>query len=254
VEVVNGRLDDRVAARWETLLATLAGIAGAHPDALLASSMGVEDSLLIHALMQLPHRLGVFMLDTGKLHAETLAMVDTVRNRYGLEVRVMHPDPVSVRAYVADHGEYAFYESVALRQECCAIRKVEPLRRALAGHSAWITGQRREQSMTRADLPEAQWDESFGLQKFNPLADWSTEDVWIVVRTLGVPYNPLHDRGYPSIGCEPCTRAVRPGEDLRAGRWWWEQRQSRECGLHVAPAGSGRAPTVVPRNPPHSPV
>jgi phosphoadenosine phosphosulfate reductase len=108
--------------------------------------------------------------------------------------------------------------------------------------------------MTRADLPEAQWDESFGLQKFNPLADWSTEDVWIVVRTLGVPYNPLHDRGYPSIGCEPCTRAVRPGEDLRAGRWWWEQRQSRECGLHVAPAGSGRAPTVVPRNPPHSPV
>lgn len=251
--MVNGRLDDRVAARWETLLATLVGIADAHPDALLASSMGVEDSLLIHALMQLPHRLGVFMLDTGKLHAETLAMVDIVRSRYGLEVRVMHPDPVSVQAYVAGHGEYAFYESVALRQECCAIRKVEPLRRALAGHSAWITGQRREQSLTRAQLPDAQWDGSFGLQKFNPLAAWSTEDVWAVVRALGVPYNPLHDRGYPSIGCEPCTRAVRPGEDLRAGRWWWEQRRSRECGLHVARAEHGHAPTVVPRTPRHSP-
>lgn len=246
-------LSGPLAARWEALLARLGDIAAAHPDALLASSMGVEDSLLIHALMQLPHPLGVFMLDTGKLHAETLAMVDTIRDRYGLEVRIMHPDPARVQAYVTDHGEYAFYESVALRQECCAIRKVEPLRRALAGHSAWITGQRREQSVTRAELPEAQWDESFGLQKFNPLAAWSTDDVWTMVRVLGVPYNPLHDRGYPSIGCEPCTRAVRPGEDLRAGRWWWEQRQSRECGLHVAPAAHPHTPTVAPRTSPHSP-
>lgn len=246
-------LSGPLAARWEALLARLGDIAAAHPDALLASSMGVEDSLLIHALMQLPHPLGVFMLDTGKLHAETLAMVDTVRDRYGLEVRIMHPDPARVQAYVTDHGEYAFYESVALRQECCAIRKVEPLRRALAGHSAWITGQRREQSVTRAELPEAQWDESFGLQKLNPLAAWSTDDVWTMVRVLGVPYNPLHDRGYPSIGCEPCTRAVRPGEDLRAGRWWWERRQSRECGLHVAPAAHPHTPTVVPRTSPHSP-
>jgi phosphoadenosine phosphosulfate reductase len=248
------RLNGPLALRWGALRVRLGDIAAAHPDALLATSMGVEDSLLIHASMQLPHPLGVFMLDTGMLHAETLAMVDAVRDRYGLEVRVMRPDPALVRAYVADHGEYAFYETVALRQECCAIRKVEPLRRALAGHSAWITGQRREQSVTRAELPESQWDESFGLRKFNPLAAWSTEDVWAVVRALGVPYNPLHDRGYPSIGCEPCTRAVRPGEDLRAGRWWWEQRQSRECGLHVAPAAHPHTPTVIPRNPPHSSV
>ncbi|TAN28670.1 MAG: phosphoadenylyl-sulfate reductase [Castellaniella sp.] len=248
------RLSELLAVRWEALLARLADIAAAHPDALLASSMGVEDSLLIHALMQLPQPLGVFMLDTDMLHAETLAMVDVVRDRYGLDVQLMHPDSGAVAAYVADHGKYAFYESVALRQECCAIRKVEPLRRALAGHSAWITGQRREQSVTRAELPESQWDESFGLQKFNPLATWSTKDVWAVVRALDVPYNPLHDRGYPSIGCEPCTRAVRPGEDLRAGRWWWEQRQSRECGLHVAPAAHPHTPTVIPRNLPHSSV
>ncbi|CAM5786445.1 phosphoadenylyl-sulfate reductase [Castellaniella caeni] len=221
--------------RWQALLARLAEIAAAHPDALLASSMGVEDTLLIHALAQQPTtRLGVFMLDTGRLHAETLAMVDVIRARYGIEVLRVHPDAGAVAAHVAAHGEYAFYESVALRKECCGIRKVEPLRRALAGHSAWITGQRREQSVTRAEIAETEWDETFGLRKFNPLAGWTSDEVWAVVRALDVPYNPLHDRGYPSIGCEPCTRAVRPGEDPRAGRWWWEQRDSRECGLHAA--------------------
>ena len=139
-----------------------------------------------------------------------------------------------MRDYVNTHGLNAFYDSVELRQRCCGIRKVEPLRRALAGHSAWITGQRREQSATRAELPEAQWDDAFGLHKYNPLASWSTEEVWAVVRALDIPYNPLHDQGYPSIGCEPCTRAIRPGEDIRAGRWWWEQRSSLECGLHTS--------------------
>ncbi|WP_345796845.1 phosphoadenylyl-sulfate reductase [Castellaniella sp. MT123] len=220
--------------RWGALLARLEDIAAAYPDALLASSMGVEDTLLIHALAQLSRPLGVFMLDTGRLHAETLSMVDVIRDRYGIETRVMHPDPAAVQAHVAAHGEFAFYDSVDLRKACCGIRKVEPLRRALAGHTAWITGQRREQSVTRADLPEAQWDETFGLRKFNPLSTWSSDEVWGVVRALDVPYHPLHDRGYPSIGCEPCTRAVRPGEDPRAGRWWWEQRDSRECGLHAS--------------------
>ncbi|MFT0532745.1 phosphoadenylyl-sulfate reductase [Castellaniella hirudinis] len=238
-------LPDAVARRWFDLLDRIGAIAAAHPDALLASSMGVEDSLLIHAVAQCTPRLGVFMLDTGRLHAETLAMVDVVRQRYGIPVRVMQPDPAAVQAHVAAHGEFAFYESVALRKECCGIRKVEPLRRALAGHSAWITGQRREQSITRVDLPEAQWDETFGLRKYNPLADWAGDDVWAVVRALAVPYNPLHDRGYPSIGCEPCTRAVRPGEDPRAGRWWWEQRDSRECGLHASNLAD--RPRVRPR-------
>ncbi|WP_368643742.1 phosphoadenylyl-sulfate reductase [Castellaniella ginsengisoli] len=236
-------------ARWEALLAGLARIADMHPDALLASSMGVEDTLLIHAVAQLPQPLGVFMLDTGRLHAETLAMVDVVRERYGIETRVMRPDAGAVRAHVAEHGEFAFYESVALRKACCGIRKVEPLRRVLAGRSAWLTGQRREQSLTRVELPETEWDETFGLQKFNPLAFWTADEVWAVVRALGVPYNPLHDRGYPSIGCEPCTRAVRPGEDPRAGRWWWEQRDSRECGLHAGNLRARAHPGVRPRGP-----
>jgi len=238
-------MPDALSRRWRELLACLDGIAGIHPDAVLASSMGVEDTLLIHALSQSARPLEVFMLDTGRLHAETLAMVDVVRDRYGIAVRVLHPDAGAVRAHVAAHGEFAFYESVELRKACCGIRKVEPLRRALAGRSAWITGQRREQSVTRSDLPESQWDETFGLRKFNPLAGWSADEVWQAVRALGVPYNPLHDRGYPSIGCEPCTRAVRPGEDPRAGRWWWEQRDSRECGLHAGNL-EGR-PRVRPR-------
>ncbi|MGB6242295.1 MAG: phosphoadenylyl-sulfate reductase [Castellaniella sp.] len=231
---------------WQAVLARLGEIAADHPDAVLASSMGVEDTLLIHALAQLPQPLGVFMLDTGRLHAETIAMVDVIRERYGIVVQRMHPDPAAVQAHVAAHGEFAFYESVALRKECCGIRKVEPLRRALAGHTAWITGQRREQSVTRTELPEFQWDETFGLWKFNPLAAWTSEDVWAVIRALDIPYNPLHDRGYPSIGCEPCTRAVRPGEDARAGRWWWEQRDSRECGLHASNLAD-RRPLVRPR-------
>ncbi|MDY0308279.1 MAG: phosphoadenylyl-sulfate reductase [Castellaniella sp.] len=236
-----------LAARWEALLAGLARIAEVHPDALLASSMGVEDTLLIHAVAQLPRPLGVFMLDTGRLHAETLGMVDVVHARYGIAVRVMRPDPDAVRAHVTAHGEFAFYDSIELRQACCGIRKVEPLRRALAGRSAWVTGQRREQSLTRVELPETQWDDAFGLQKFNPLAFWTADQVWAVVRALDVPYNPLHDRGYPSIGCEPCTRAVRPGEDPRAGRWWWEQRDSRECGLHAGNLRVAGAPAVHPR-------
>lgn len=227
-------LSSPLAQRWNALLNLLEGIAQEHPDALLASSMGVEDTLLIHALMQLPKRLGVFMLDTGRLHQETLALAGAIEQRYGITIQTMHPDPTVVHDYVTTHGLNAFYESVELRKRCCGIRKVEPLRRALAGHSAWITGQRREQSATRAELPEAQWDEAFGLHKYNPLASWSTEEVWAVVRALEIPYNPLHDQGYPSIGCEPCTRATRPGEDIRAGRWWWEQRSSLECGLHTS--------------------
>ena len=227
-------LSTPLAQRWNALLDLLEGIAQEHPDALLASSMGVEDTLLIHALMHLPRRLGIFMLDTGRLHPETLALASAMEQRYGITIQLMRPDPAAVRDYVNTHGLNAFYDSVELRQRCCGIRKVEPLRRALAGHSAWITGQRREQSATRAELPEAQWDDAFGLHKYNPLASWSTEEVWAVVRALDIPYNPLHDQGYPSIGCEPCTRAIRPGEDIRAGRWWWEQRSSLECGLHTS--------------------
>lgn len=226
-----------MAARWHALQTSLAEIAQRHPDAALASSLAAEDMVLTHAIYEGGFPLEVFTLDTGRLHAETISMIDVVRERYGRALTVYQPVADDVDAYVAAHGAHAFYESVALRKSCCQIRKVEPLKRALAGRSAWITGQRRAQAATRGELPESEHDPVFGLYKYNPLAAWSEEDVWQVIRALGIPYNPLHDQGYPSIGCEPCTRAIRPGEDVRAGRWWWESSDSKECGLHAGNRG-----------------
>lgn len=225
--------DAALAQRWQALVRRLADIQQRYPDAALASSLAAEDMLLTHAIYDSGLDLEVFTLDTGRLHAETLGVLDAVRARYGRDVTVYRPVAAAVEQHVAQHGAYAFYESVDLRKACCQIRKVEPLRRALAGRSAWITGQRRQQSTTRGELPLQEQDPVFGLTKFNPLAEWSEDDVWAVIRALGVPYNPLHDQGYPSIGCEPCTRAIRPGEDVRAGRWWWESSDSKECGLHA---------------------
>ncbi len=226
-------LDAALAVRWRELNARLADIQRRYPDAALASSLAAEDMVLTHALYGGGPDLEVFTLDTGRLHAETLGVLDAVRERYGREVTVYRPDAQAVERHVAEHGAYAFYESVDLRKACCQIRKVEPLKRALAGRGAWVTGQRRAQSTTRGELPLEEQDQTFGIHKFNPLAEWSEEEVWSVIRALGIPYNPLHDQGYPSIGCEPCTRAIRPGEDLRAGRWWWESSDSKECGLHA---------------------
>ena len=226
-------LDAGLAARWRELGARLADVQQRYPDAALASSLAAEDMLLTHAIYSAGLDLEVFTLDTGRLHAETLGVLDAVREHYGREITIYRPVATAVEQHVAAHGAYAFYESVELRRACCQIRKVEPLKRALAGRGAWITGQRRAQSTTRGELPLEEDDKTFGLYKFNPLADWSEEDVWSVIRALGIPYNPLHDQGYPSIGCEPCTRAIRAGEDLRAGRWWWESSDSKECGLHA---------------------
>ncbi|CUJ05802.1 phosphoadenylyl-sulfate reductase [Achromobacter xylosoxidans] len=226
-------LEPVLAARWDELQARLADIQRRYPDAALASSLAAEDMVLTHAIYGAGLGLEVFTLDTGRLHAETLGVLDAVRERYGREVTVYRPDGDAVERHVAEHGAYAFYESVELRKACCQMRKVEPLKRALAGRGAWITGQRRAQSATRGELHLEEDDATFGLYKFNPLAEWSEADVWGVIRALGIPYNPLHDQGYPSIGCEPCTRAIRPGEDLRAGRWWWESSDSKECGLHA---------------------
>jgi phosphoadenosine phosphosulfate reductase len=177
--------------------------------------------------------IAIFSLETGRLHAETLAMIDRVKETYDYDIALFRPDPLAVERYVTQNGLNAFYESVDMRKECCRIRKVEPLGRALAGKRAWITGQRRAQSATRAELAVQEDDLSHAMQKFNPLTDWSEENVWEYLRSNNVPYNALHDRGFPSIGCEPCTRAVQPGEDVRAGRWWWENPESKECGLHV---------------------
>ncbi|MEK7948262.1 phosphoadenylyl-sulfate reductase [Pigmentiphaga sp. YJ18] len=219
--------------RWSELIDRLDGIARAHADVALASSLAAEDMVLTHAILDGGLPIEIFTLDTGRLNAETVAMIDRIAGRYGRAIGIVRPDPAAVEEYVSAHGLNAFYESVELRKACCEIRKVEPLRRVLAGRGAWITGQRREQAVTRGELPLDEPDPVFGLHKYNPLALWTQEEVWAAIRALDIPYNPLHDRGYPSIGCEPCTRAIRPGEDLRAGRWWWESSDSKECGLHA---------------------
>ena len=233
-------------AKWQALLSRLADAARRHPDAALASSLAAEDMLLTHAICSSGLPLEIFSLDTGRLHAETLAMIDTVAQRYGKRITVVRPDAQAVQAHVAAHGNFAFYESVDLRKACCQIRKVEPLRRVLSGRSAWLTGQRRDQATTRGELPEEEHDPVFGLYKFNPLASWTEAEVWEAIRALDIPYNALHDQGYPSIGCEPCTRAVRPGEDARAGRWWWESADSKECGLHAGNRGPVAVPVLLP--------
>lgn len=229
-------------ARWHDLSSRLTVIARQYPDAAFATSLGAEDMVMTHAIFTADLPITVFTLDTGRLHDETLTMIDTVEQRYGHRLQVFAPDVDAVAAHVAEHGAYAFYESVDLRKACCGIRKVEPLRRALAGRGAWLTGQRREQAVSRGELPEEEQDPVFGLYKFNPLAEWTQEDVWTAIDRLNIPYNPLHDKGYPSIGCEPCTRAVREGEDLRAGRWWWEIAGGKECGLHA-----GNRPAIALR-------
>ena len=233
---MNDALQQRIDAA-ETLLQR---IASDFAPAAFASSFGAEDMVLTDLVARRDRGIEIFTLDTGKLPEETHRLMRETVGRYGIRLRVYVPDERAAEAYVAERGPDAFFRSVALRKACCHIRKVEPLRRALSGKRAWITGLRREQSVTRGGLALESFDAEFGLLKFNPLADWSNQDVWDYIRNFEVPYNALHDHGYPSIGCAPCTRAVAAGEDIRAGRWWWEQPESRECGLHAGPDGRRR--------------
>jgi phosphoadenosine phosphosulfate reductase len=222
--------------RVDLAAALLANVARTRRAAALGSSFGAEDMVLIDLIANARLPIRIFTLDTGRLPQETHDLIDRVRSRYALAVDVYLPDAAAVEAYVREHGTNGFYGSLALREHCCAIRKMEPLRRALAGADAWITGLRRAQSVTRAEIAVEEFDTRYGVAKFNPLADWSDDDVWSYLRARQVPWNALHDRGYPSIGCAPCTRAVQPGEDARAGRWWWENPEHKECGLHRRPA------------------
>jgi len=222
-------------ARPLDALARLHRIVLAHAPVALASSFSAEDMVLTDLIARNALPIDVFTLDTGRLPGETYALMERVREHYGLRLEVYYPDGRALEAYVRDHGVNAFYRSVELRRRCCAIRKTEPLSRALAGRRAWITGLRRAQGVTRREVALEEQDTAHGLPKFNPLADWSDSDVWGYIRARHVPYNPLHDRGYPSIGCAPCTRAIAPGEDMRAGRWWWENPEHKECGLHRRP-------------------
>jgi phosphoadenosine phosphosulfate reductase len=213
--------------------AILERIARDFSPAVFASSLAAEDMVLTDLILKAGLPIGIFSLETGRLHQETLAVLDKVKAHYGHEIALYRPQPELVEQYVTQNGLNAFYDSVEMRKECCRVRKVEPLGRALTGKRAWITGQRRAQSTTRAELAVQEDDTAHGMAKFNPLADWSEQDVWQYIRDNNVPYNSLHGRGYPSIGCEPCTRAIQPGEDIRAGRWWWENPESKECGLHL---------------------
>lgn len=226
-----------ISADYDSLVAatraTLERIASDFTPAVFASSLAAEDMVLTDLILRAKLPIRIFTLETGRLHKETLGMLDRIHEVYGYNVEAYRPDAAAVDAYVQQNGLNAFYDSVEMRKECCRIRKVDPLNRALAGQRAWITGQRRAQSATRTQLDVQEDDAAHGMAKFNPLADWSEEDVWHYIRSNNVPYNPLHNRGYPSIGCEPCTRAIQPGEDVRAGRWWWENPESKECGLHV---------------------
>jgi phosphoadenosine phosphosulfate reductase len=202
-----------------------------HPAAL-ASSLSAEDMLLADLIAGERLPIEIFVLDTGRLHGDTLELIPRLEQRYGIQVRVWQPQPAAVREYVINFGGNGFYRSPELRKQCCHIRKVEPLARALAGKRAWITGMRSAQSALRAAIQLEEWDVVHGLKKFNPLAAWREDEVWDYIRRNGVPYNPLHDQGYPSIGCAPCTRPVVEGEEARAGRWWWEHAEKKECGLH----------------------
>ncbi|MDR3370112.1 phosphoadenylyl-sulfate reductase [Rhodoferax sp.] len=205
---------------------------GAAPRITLACSLGAEDMVLAHLVNQLQLNIGIFVLETGQLHPETLALLERLKTSSRTPVEVFTPATEAVVQFVSREGKDAMYKSITLRKACCNIRKMEPLSRALAGKDAWITGLRREQSGARAEVPLIDTSDS-KITKLNPLADWTWGDVWYFIAINHVDYNPLHDQFYPSIGCAPCTRAISLGEDFRAGRWWWEDETAKECGLHV---------------------
>jgi phosphoadenosine phosphosulfate reductase len=209
--------------------------AATHAPVTQASSLGAEDMVITHLINALDLPISIFVLETGMLHPETLALLEQLKATSKAPVTAYHPVSESVVQFVAREGKDAMYKSIDLRKACCHIRKMEPLERALAGKKAWITGLRREQSGARADVPLCDESDLATKErlKFNPLANWTWGDVWHYIALHNVAYNPLHDQFYPSIGCAPCTRAISLGEDFRAGRWWWEDEAAKECGLHV---------------------
>ena len=236
---LHARASAQYGQKLEASRAALRAMVAAHPRrpgdsaprVLQASSLGAEDMVVTHLLETLQLDAGVFVLQTGMLHRETLQLLDQLKASSTLPVEIFRPVNESVVHFVAREGKDAMFRSVALRKACCAIRKLEPLERALDGKAAWITGLRREQSGARADVPLLDLSDD-RRAKLNPLADWTWGDVWHYIAQNDVPYNALHDQFFPSIGCEPCTRAISLGEDFRAGRWWWEDTSAKECGLH----------------------
>jgi phosphoadenosine phosphosulfate reductase len=229
-------LDRRLAA-LDTLEARLTEIVRSVTGRVtFSTSLGLEDQAVLHGIAASRAGIDVFTLDTGRHFPETLDTLEASENRYGLGIKVMFPDAKDVEDLVARDGVYGFRFAIENRKACCDVRKVRPLKRALNGAAGWITGLRREQSAGRAEVPFATWDAEHDLLKLNPIADWSLERLEAYIAEHDVPVNALHARGFPSIGCQPCTRAIKPGEDIRAGRWWWENEDGKECGLHNRPA------------------
>jgi phosphoadenosine phosphosulfate reductase len=227
--------EQALSPRLQTLLegtrALLEQAVREHQDVVYSNSLGLEAMVLTDIIGTYVPEIEIFTLDTGRLHDETLSLLDRLERRYQRRIQVFAPQAEAIQQYVRDNGINGFYLGIDERQSCCGIRKIEPFKRAIAGRKAWVTGVRREQSAERALGDPLAWDDRYGLWKVSPMLDWTEADVWAYIKARNLPYNPLHDKGYPSIGCAPCTRAVEPGADPRSGRWWWENPESRECGL-----------------------
>ena len=231
-----------VVAKAATAVSLLRSAVSNYAPVVFANSLGAEDMVLTDLIWREHLPIEIFSLDTGRLPAETYALITAAEKHYGQRINLVFPRPEDVEACVTRYGINGFYDSIEARKACCHARKVEPLQRVLAGKGAWVTGLRVAQSTTRAGVEPIAPDAANGLIKVSPLADWSEDEVWAYIRANNVPYNALHDQGYPSIGCAPCTRAIQPGEDIRAGRWWWENPQTNECGLHMV---EGRLQRIV---------
>jgi phosphoadenosine phosphosulfate reductase len=227
--------NETLSPRLQTLQAQAAALlqraVADYKDVVYSNSLGIEAMVLTDIVCNFAPEIEIFTLDTGRLHQETLDLLDRVERRYQRRITVYYPDAAQLEAYVRDNGINGFYLGVEERQSCCGIRKVEPFKRALAGRKAWVTGVRREQSAERAQGEAVAWDERYNMWKISPLLEWTEQDIQDYIKAKNLPYNVLHDRGFLSIGCAPCTRAVEPGADPRSGRWWWENPESRECGL-----------------------
>ncbi len=202
-------------------------------DAWFSTSLGIEDQVLLDLLVKTNLPFTIFTLDTGRLFYETYNLIEKTEKHYNRKIKIYFPNSEQVENLVNEKGINSFYESIENRKECCRVRKLEPLGRALKNAKVWITGLRREQAITRAEMQFAEWDFSHNVLKVNPLIDWTLDEIWNYTKENKVPYNPLHDKNFPSIGCAPCTREILPGEDIRAGRWWWENPTTKECGLHI---------------------
>ena len=224
---------EQLAEKSATLYKRLQDIGARFSKVRFATSLAAEDMVITDAISKTKTSIALFTLATGRLHQETVDMVKTTEGHYGLRIDKIYPDEDDVDAFVDQYGMNGFYDGEEAKKACCGARKIKPLNAALIGADAWLTGQRREQSTTRTELHFEEMDEARGIAKFNPLYDWTESDIWAYIKQENVPIHPLHLKGYPSIGCEPCTRQVKQGEDIRAGRWWWLQSDSKECGLHI---------------------